>query len=108
MNFTDWNSEGWGNCGECILIEDELMKITLGDNLIELTLWGFVDYLNDTPTFKVLSKFLFLFLCIYLLTLVIFICICSFNLAIGNFCKQNRKSKIKFGSETVFVLIVCL
>ena len=38
------------------------------DNLIEMTLWGFMDNLSVIPTPRVLSKCLVLFLCIYLLT----------------------------------------
>ena len=84
------------------------VSLSMGDNPMEVVLWGFVDDLNVIPIPRVLSKCLFLFLCIYLLTVIIFICICSFNLVIGRFCEQNRKSKIEIEFETIYVLIICL
>ena len=63
---------------------------------METTMWGFMDDLNIIPPLGVLSEYLFMFLCIYLLIVIIFICICLFNLVTGHFCKQNRKDKTKF------------
>ena len=82
-------------CRECV----EFVKMTprgiilwellYGDYSMEVVLWGFVDDLNVIPSPRVLSKYLFLFLCIYLEIVIIFVCICSFNLAFEHFCKQN-------------------
>ena len=105
-------------CGEYVFVEDELVELILrgiilwkllcGATLLGITLWGFMNDLNIIPSPRVFSKYLFLFLCTYLLEVIIFICICSFNLVIGRFCNQNRESKVILNYEIDFVLKVFL